>query len=145
MISVFDVADYFLCFQDDESEDYISNLKLQKLCYYAQGFYLALKGKRLFDNNILAWQHGPVVKELYEKYKKHGSGKLVVSENFDINEIAEDIRSLLGEIYEEYGQYSAWRLRNMTHAEAPWIKAQKKSDWIISDVEMEKFFKNRLN
>lgn len=57
-VSVQEVADYILCKTDIEAEDYISNLKLQKLLYYCQGFVLALTGKTLFDNDILAWEHG---------------------------------------------------------------------------------------
>ena len=40
MLTCFDVADYFLAHCDEESGDIISNLKIQKLTYYAQGFSL---------------------------------------------------------------------------------------------------------
>ncbi len=37
------MADYFLVLGSDEyADESVSNLKLQKLCYYAQGFSLAL-------------------------------------------------------------------------------------------------------
>ena len=49
MVSVHDVARYFLSLADDEAGDLLSNLKLQKLCYYAQGFRLALSGKPLYQ------------------------------------------------------------------------------------------------
>jgi uncharacterized phage-associated protein len=121
-----DVADYFLCLQDRYAEDYISNLKLQKLCYYAQGFYLAMNGERLFPDDIEAWQHGPVVPNLYDKYKKYGSSELPISNGFDPDCISEEMQDLLSEIYQTYGQYSAWRLRDMTHQEPPWINTRKK-------------------
>jgi uncharacterized phage-associated protein len=50
---VFDIADYFLCLQDSDCEDYISNLKLQKLYYYAQEFNISIKNERLFNNKGL--------------------------------------------------------------------------------------------
>lgn len=59
--------------KDDYDADSISNLKLQKLLYYAQGSYLALTNEPLFNENILAWKHGPVVNEVYQVYKKYGS------------------------------------------------------------------------
>ena len=64
MANCHDVAAYILAKQDDDSGDLISNLKLQKLAYYAQGFCLAMHGRPLFPEAIKAWKHGPVVSEL---------------------------------------------------------------------------------
>ncbi|MCC8461835.1 MAG: hypothetical protein LN546_01290 [Rickettsia endosymbiont of Ecitomorpha arachnoides] len=41
-LSCFDVANYFLVLVDREAGDIISQLKLQKLVYFAQGIHLAL-------------------------------------------------------------------------------------------------------
>lgn len=145
MISVFDVANYFLSLQDPDDDDCISNLKLQKLCYYAQGFYLALKGERLFNEDLQAWQHGPVVPSLYDKYKNEGKSCLKMDNNFDFKKIPEEIRELLDEVYQNYGQFSAWRLRDMTHQESPWQTSYNKTkNDIISDDKLIKFFKTRL-
>ena len=144
-ISVFDVANYFLTLVDHEAEDCISNLKLQKLCYYAQGFFLSLHGKRLFDETLQAWQHGPVIPNLYQKYKEFGASCLIPDKGFNIQNLPKEITEFLDDIYAEFGQYSAWRLRDMTHAETPWLSSyNKKKDDIISDDEMKKFFKTRL-
>src|SRR5260363_307462 len=61
MVSVFDVANYFLTLVEEEVGDALSNLKIQKLVYYAQGFHLALFSRPLFENAIEAWTHGPVI------------------------------------------------------------------------------------
>jgi len=105
---------------NDEGADYISNLKLQKLLYYAQGCFLALKDRPLFDDPIVAWQHGPVVESVYHQYKKNGSNGIPFEEDFDFSEFSEEENTLLNEVYNTFGQYSAWKLRNMTHNEAPW-------------------------
>ena len=55
-----EIAEWFLAWAEDIEAD-ISNLKLQKLLYYAQGHYLARTGVPLFDDVIQAWAHGPVV------------------------------------------------------------------------------------
>ncbi len=145
MVTAMDVANYFLTLVDHEAEDCISNLKLQKLCYYAQGFYLAMHGKRLFDETLQAWQHGPVVPLLYHKFKVNGSACLMPEPGFKIDSIPCEIRSFLDDIYAEFGQYSAWRLRDMTHAESPWIESYNKTkDDVISDESMKRFFKTRL-
>ena len=65
MADVKDIAQLFIQLGDGDD---VTNLKVQKLVYYAQGFYLALNGKPLFNNDIKAWAHGPVVPELYQEY-----------------------------------------------------------------------------
>lgn len=73
MLTCFDAADYFLSKIDEDAGDVITNLKLQKLVYYAQGFSLALCGRPLFAERIEAWQHGPVCPALFAKYEKSGA------------------------------------------------------------------------
>lgn len=124
MLSCHDVADYFLASQDEESGELISNLKLQKLMYYAQGFHLALYGTRLFPNDIEAWAHGPVVPELYHKFKEHGAAPLPRPQSVSLEKFDAQTRELLDDIINIYGQYSGWKLRNMTHEETPWIESK---------------------
>jgi uncharacterized phage-associated protein len=141
MLSCYDVAGYFLAQQDEESEDSISNLKLQKLCYYAQGFNLAMHGEPLFPQEIRAWKHGPVVPELYHKYKGLGLC-LAAPEGIDFSKFDADARELMDEVYTVYGQFSAWKLRNMTHAEPPWQKTEQ--DEVIPHNVMADYFKTLL-
>lgn len=123
MPTVHDVANYFLAKRDTEAGDEISNMKIQKLVYYAQGFHLALRGFALFEEPIEAWRHGPVVPALYHAHKEKGNGDLGPVEG-DVNApFSDEQRELLDEVYRAYGQFSAWRLREMTHDEAPWQEA----------------------
>lgn len=107
--------------------DFISNLKLQKLLYYAQGMYLALYGEPLFEDELVAWQYGPVVETVYQKYKANGSDGIKnfvpPTENFSGNEEA-----ALQFTQKTFGQFSAWKLADMTHEETPW------KDTAINDV-----------
>jgi uncharacterized phage-associated protein len=123
MATARDVAKYFLMRSDPDSGDTISNLKLQKLLYYAQGFHLAVFGEALFPEPIVAWRHGPAVRCVYATYAGYSSGGIEPPENFDPTVIPAQSRDLLDEVYTTYGQYSAWRLRDMTHNEAPWCDA----------------------
>jgi uncharacterized phage-associated protein len=52
MLTCFDIANYFLSLVEEDSGDLMTNLKLQKLVYYAQGFWLALQGQLLFQQHI---------------------------------------------------------------------------------------------
>ena len=57
-LTCLDVAEYFLSKSEVDAGDVITNLKLQKLVYYAQGFSLAINNRPLFNEQIRAWQHG---------------------------------------------------------------------------------------
>jgi uncharacterized phage-associated protein len=139
-----DVAKYFLTLNDEEVGELISNLKLQKLVYYAQGFSLAIDGRPLFSDSIEAWAHGPVVPALYRDYKHYEGGPIPRPDDFDPSCIDPDTKDLLNEIYSVFGQFSAWKLRNMTHEEPPWKDAWETNDRIISEESMKEYFKTLL-
>jgi len=144
MANLQDVAKCFLCLDEANSGDGISNLKLQKLVYYAQGFYSALFEKPLFRNSILAWAHGPVVDELYQTYKCYGRDHIPVPTDFNNKSLTKDELELIEEVFDVYGQYSAWKLRNMTHEESPWLVHEAQAD-VIPLPEITEFFKNKIN
>ena len=136
------VSEFFLKLSEPEVGDILTNLKIQKLVYYAQGFHLALKNEKLFDEPILSWEHGPVVENLYHEYKEYGSNGIPVPKRFDVNVFNAEQIDLLKEVYEVYGQFSAWKLRNMTHSEKPWVETPRNQ--VIGIPLMTDFFKNQL-
>jgi len=137
----FDIAKYFL-FKAQSDEELISNLKLQKLLYYAQGLHLAFFNSPLFNKEIKAWTYGPVVPELYHMYKKHSSAGIPADESFDPNNIDEETQEYLDEIYEVFGQFSALRLKDLTHEDECWSDAHPGG--IISLEAMRKTMKKYL-
>lgn len=145
MYKAYYIAEWFLARNRkdliDGSDEAISNLKLQKLLYYAQGCTLALTGEPLFDDEILAWEHGPVVPEIYHKYKKNEANGIPYDSNFDYCSLDSRTAAILEEVYQEFGQYSAWKLRNMTHQETPWKKT-KKNDVISNELIKDYFIHN---
>jgi uncharacterized phage-associated protein len=64
-----EVAKWFTKWADFNDAD-MTNMKLQKLLYYAQGQYLAEHEEPLFDEDIEAWSHGPVVPSVYRAFKE---------------------------------------------------------------------------
>ena len=145
MLSCFDVAKYFLAQSDEESGDLISNLKVQKLVYYAQGFHLALYGEPLFLEPIEAWVHGPVVPELYHSFKDYGSNSIPIPTDIDFSAYDAQTRELLDEVYCVYGQFSAWKLRNMTHEEDPWKDMIKLGGGVITHQAMKRYFESQVS
>ena len=87
--SAIHVAKWFLAYNrnvmNEEGAESISNLKLQKLLYYAQGCFLAVHDKLLFADSILAWQHRPVVESVYKIYKSFGANGIDFDEDFDFS------------------------------------------------------------
>ncbi len=142
MLTAKDVADYFLAAVEEEYGDNITNLKLQKLVYYAQGFRLAMTGEPLFEDEIVAWAHGPVVLSLYDEFKHHGANAIPRPDAIDDSKYDEDVRKLLDEVAEVYGQFSASKLRAMTHEEPPW--AQTTTGDVISYDRMRAYFRTLL-
>jgi len=94
----------------------ISNLKLQKILYYAWVEYFKKTGKELYDNSICAWQLGPVVPDVYFNFCQFG-GK-AIDRNYDneLDLISTDDHEVISEIVKQYVLYSASRLVDMTHA-----------------------------
>jgi len=133
------VAQYILTLSEEESGDGISNLKLQKLLYYVQGFHLAIKGSPLFGDEIKAWQHGPVIPDVYHEYKEFGSGYITKKAD-DVSDVEDnsDVKEIIDEVFQVYGQFSAWKLREMTHQEPPWTKTQMNQT--ISTSLMKEYF-----
>jgi uncharacterized phage-associated protein len=117
-----DIAKYILRFSHDTG-DLITNLKLQKLLYYAQGYYLALNsGEPLFIDGIQAWVHGPAVPSVYGEYKHNGWNPIiddVAAPEFDVN-----IKKYLGKIINTFLPIDAYKLEQMTHKEPPWVEAR---------------------
>lgn len=122
-MSPIDISKIILLLSEPEKGDIISNLKLQKLLYYVQGFHLAVFGKPLFDESIEAWQYGPVCPAVYHHYKDNGSRAIDIPEEFDVKELglSDEQIELIIDVYKIYGQYSAVRLMEMTHSEPPWL------------------------
>lgn len=121
MHTALDVAAWFLNEIDREAGDSITNLKLQKLVYYAQAWSLALLNRPLFGEAVEAWAHGPVVDSVYQEYKGFGSGTLPRSRRrprFTPQEL-----TLLQDVLAVYGEHSAKFLENLTHDEEPWRQA----------------------
>ena len=120
---VSDIANYFLLISEREGQELLSNMKLQKLLYYAQGLHIALGKGPLFSSSIEAWTYGPVVPFIYHKYKKSGSSGISPDPEFNPAIIDEETKDFLDEINKVFGQFSAIRLMELSHTDECWQKA----------------------
>lgn len=141
-----DVAKWFLKYNDGqgllEGAENMSNLKLQKLLYYAQGVFLGITDMPLFDDDIVAWEHGPVVVNVYHEYKSYGRNSIKYEDSLaPQEEYTDKEEDYLMQVYDCFGQYTAWKLRNMTHKETPWLSTNR-NEVIPIDVIRDYFKEN---
>lgn len=113
-------------------------MKLQKLLYYAQAYVLGMTGQPLFNNQIQAWPHGPVVPDVYHVYDIYGKDNITeVPDGI----IPSEFHALISTIIRDKGRLSAHDLRNMTHSEIPWQEAwNSPNSKIITNNMIEKCF-----
>ncbi|SHM37294.1 Uncharacterized phage-associated protein [Fibrobacter sp. UWB7] len=124
----------------------LSNLKLQKLLYYEQGFHLAIFNTPLFTDNVESWMYGPVVPSVYDYYKKFGSNGIVPDDDPQLIQLTSQEEDLLFQVYERYKSYSAIGLMDLTHSEPPWMNAiPHDRGTVISNESMRTFFLRQLD
>lgn len=117
MVSVFDVAKYILGKTGE-----ISTMKLQKLVYYSQAWHMVWHEEPLFIEKIEAWANGPVVAELYGRYK--GRFKISSSKKGSIRRLAEEHKTTINKVINFYGGKDGHYLSELVHTERPWKAAR---------------------
>ena len=152
MYTVDNIADFFL------SKESIYPKKLQKLVYYSYAWSIALLNDspeniqfKLFESDVEAWVHGPVVPELYRKYKDFGWQEIPQVKDFDESIFASEILDILQQVWDVYGGFTGNQLEAISHKEMPWIEARKgipvcmASSEIISDKNMFIYYNEQAN
>lgn len=144
-----DVADWFINRVDREAGETITHLALQKLVYFAQAWYLANRGKPLFEEDFQAWAHGPVIRSLFDRFK--GRAWEAIPAVDDAKEITGPPRVLLENVFEKYGGYGAKTLEKMTHRKkAPWaqvrgdLPAEARCETIIPKDTIRDYFGGKI-
>ena len=141
----------------------ITNLKLQKLLYFAYGVHLSLYSEKLFTAPIQAWQFGPVVPCVYRAFKVFGknpislNARAVISkEDYSddgevpkINEAQQEnqAKSLLVACA-AYGKKKAWDLVDITHDDgSAWKKCYNSNAKVtnIADEDIKAEFEKYID
>ena len=144
-----EIAKYFIylgsqkVFGKEKEREGVTNLKLQKVLYFAQAYYLAKIGRPIFSNTIEAWEFGPVVPDVYHKLKKYGNNP-IVSEK-DNTKISTEDKENLKNVWEIFGDYSASKLVDITHSHKPWVEAYHSSNAEISNEAIKDYYTPLLN
>ena len=141
MIDINVLADEFLAIEA------MTQKKVQKLCYYAQGWYAAITSEKLYEEELQAWVHGPVSPKLYERFKMYGYNKIPQK---DSKSEDDELKGIVQQIYRIYGKLDGDQLEELTHNESPWLNARvglqphESSTNVIDFKDMISFFKAKL-
>lgn len=146
MNKALDFAHYLLELAGREDEpDCLTHLQIQKLLYYLQGWSLALRDRAAFPEEIEAWTHGPVVREVFGHFSSFKKTPVIdCCTNTAV--LSDDERFFAEIVWNAYKKYSPIGLRNKTHAEAPWKNARgdlqpdEYSNAKISQSDLHEFF-----
>lgn len=111
---VLDVAKYVIDKCSTEGHP-ISNLQLQKILYYIQAYFIKTTGESFFEEDMEAWQFGPVAPIVYSQYC--GFGSLPIKERYpEVNiEMTEDEKVKVNQIITENRSKRPWELVAETH------------------------------
>ena len=142
MNTALETAQYFLSLAAEHG-DALDQLKLQKLCYYAQGYNLAMRGESLFDDSIEARSKGPVVRGLRPHFARYGTAPIPADASFDRKVFGVMEAALLHAVYREFRDASGSDLVTATHDERPWQEAQRNGVNLSPDA-MREYFLERL-
>ena len=140
--SALDVAKYIIskCTQDGCS---ISNLQLQKILYFCQGEFYKNHNIPLFKDDIEAWQYGPVIPKVYDRYCAYGASKIYEKNLASI--LKDPDKEELDPIIEKYRSMKIWDLVDETHkVGTPWAEVYKDNEinQIIPKDMIKNYFSN---
>ena len=125
-------------------------MKIQKLVYLAHGWNLALHGPSLIKQDVEAWPYGPVIRNLYDEFKKYRASPITEKAHTPegVEPIDANSKRLIEAVWSKYRPYSAIQLSMMTHeAGYAWdltIKDRGPYSIIPNDIIRDEFMRRRL-
>jgi len=112
-------VDYLL----DQCED-VTPLALQKALYYIQGFHFAFYGDFPFSEDCEAWVHGPVYREIFDKYREYRYDPIRKKVPIEYSGFSSTEKAIMDSVIKNVCCYSAKVLEMFTHSEAPWLETR---------------------
>ena len=159
--NIYAIANYFIRLGLEYGNP-VTPMKLQKLIFFAHGWYLALAETPLLEECVQAWDHGPVFPSIYHEFKGFGNDGIdrfacMTTMDNGLTQTAPfnlppdpDLTNFLNRIWEVYGNFSAIQLSNMTHEPGtPWDTAVKSAggtvchNLCIANDVIKSFFKQQ--
>lgn len=123
--NVLDVSQYVIKYSNEQ--DYgISNLKLQKILYFIQVYFLLEKDEPCFDDKIEAWDIGPMISAVYAKYRRYANNNIPAENSKRVKYqaiITDADKQLINKVVDKFADRSVLGLTVLTQKQSPWINA----------------------
>lgn len=156
MKNINSVCDYVIFRTTGEGNGSLSHLKLQKILYYIQSWSLAFDKTPLFNGKFQAWIHGPVNREIYDRFKDTKyiyssiDMKDVTQKDLNFPDLGEADKDHINAVLETYAPFTDSQLEKMTHDEQPWLEARdgyepfQRCEEEIKELTMQNYYASRL-
>lgn len=137
-----------------EEGQFVTQMKLQKMVYFAHGYHLAKYGEPLIIEQFEAWKFGPVVQDIYQTYKLYGSDPIMDTyflpkppRNYRYKPLSDSAVDSIEYTWKVTKLLSANQLSQWSHLDgSPWARVYDptKSSTTIPDESIREFFQNLL-
>ena len=140
-VNILDVAKVLICKFNRENKK-ITQLKLQKLLYFIEAYYMANYDKdKLYNEEFNAWTYGPLCQKVYLKYKNFTNNPIYEDSCDNLPNLGEEIMNSIEKVCSTFGKLSVYDLVTLTHMkDSPWDKTEKNCDATISKEATKKWF-----
>ena len=123
--SACELADYLLRKVNRPAGESINLMKLNALLYYCEAWSLAVFERELIEEELQAWDHGPVFPSVWERLKHKGWNNLEADDLNSATALDEETTGLLDDVYQAYGDFPMPDLEKMIKKDAPWKDARR--------------------
>ena len=124
----------------------LTPMQVQKVVYFCHGWFLGKYGEPLVEQDIIAWEYGPVVPRLYRSLRKYGA-KPVSQPIRRVDEVDFDEREelIVSDVFLKYGKLRGSALSTLTHLPgSPWFNVyydrRRGPNSVIPEPEIRDYF-----
>lgn len=126
-----EIAEYIIK-KYNEIKVEITNLYLQSLLFLLQKEFIKKNGKKLFSDEISAWNYGPIIENVYYDYSGFGSLPLWIFKEFEEPEkINKEIKVFIDDFISKFKNYDYLEIHNLSKLpNGAWENALKRKSYI---------------
>lgn len=122
-----EIADYFI----ERSDCTKTHMQIQKMVYMSHGYMLGVYHTPLISNPVEAWDHGPVIPSMYQRFKKHGHNPIERHTESPQVPFTTQEMDVLNFVWNKHNRHCGYYLSRLTHSDGtgrptPWESARAK-------------------
>lgn len=150
--SVKTIAEYIIDYCDKHLGG-VSNLRLQKLLYFVQVEFVKTYNYAAFKEEIEAWSFGPVVPQIYRKYKIFGRENIILNSitnseifSLDIDDetsekyISFNDKETINKVLNEAAEFPTAELVRISMVQKPWKDAYNGDPYTSNIITKESIY-----